>query len=236
MLSLSLEAKNISKAFEAGVLFKRKNIVLDNVSFEVKLGVTLGVMGESGAGKTTLAKILVGLEVPSSGAVCFYGRNIQGMGKKEISTFRRKVQMVFQNPESSLNPRKTIEKSLLEVLGLLNIAKEKQFGILQQTLQAVGLSRELLYRFPSQLSGGQNQRIVLARALLLGPEILILDEPFSELDISVRAQMLHLLKELQNKKKLGYVFISHDLDSLKFMSDRIGIIENCRLRFDLNYS
>jgi peptide/nickel transport system ATP-binding protein len=203
---------------------------LEKVTFSVNQGETFGIMGASGTGKTTLAKILAGLEPPSSGAVTYAGRSLSSMDRNTRTRFRRSVQLMFQNPEGSLNPRKRIGRSLQEILRLAGSPAEAHRDRIGWALKQVGLADEVLERLPSQLSGGQNQRVVLARVLLLEPEFLILDEPTSSLDTSMRAQLLHLLKSLQDRHGIGYLFISHGPDVVRFMADRIGVIEGGTLR------
>ena len=224
MCTVQLEVRNITKIFESGVMTKKSKSVLTNISFKVHRGQTIGIIGESGTGKTTLGKIMVGIENASSGEIFFHGRSLAEMTKNAFSGFRRKVQMLFQDPESSLNPKKTIHKSLDEILGLIKIPHEDRKMALENILKTVGLPTEILGRHPRQISGGQNQRIALARILLLEPEIIILDEPTSSLDISVQAQILHLLRDLQQQKNLTYIYISHDKDVIQFMCHDIGVI------------
>jgi peptide/nickel transport system ATP-binding protein len=231
MPSVPLIMEKVSKSFDSGVLRrKRTGNFLQNISFEVKTGETLGIMGESGTGKTTLAKIAAGLEKASNGKILYEGKDISLMTREQFSGFRRNVQMVFQNPESSLNPRKSLAKSLEEVADLKGISKKDRKEALSDILQQVDLQQDILSRYPHQVSGGENQRAALARVLLLEPQIVILDEPTSALDISVRAQILHLLKSLQSEKGLAYVFISHDLDVIRFMSHRISLLREGELR------
>lgn len=187
-------------------------------------------MGGSGTGKTTLARILAGIEPASFGRIKYRDRDLRSLDGAERRRFRRRVQMVFQNPEGSLNPRKTIERSLHEVLRLTGMPKDKGTDLILDKLENVGLSSEVLDRFPSQLSGGQNQRVALARVLLLEPEFLILDEPTSALDISARAQLLQLLKSLQQTQNLGYAFISHEPEIIRFMAHRVGLIQDRTLK------
>ncbi len=213
-----LRAENVGKNYESGLFFKKRHQVLQDISLEVDEGRTLGLMGDSGSGKTTLGKILAGLERPSSGRVLFWGKDIRTLQGKEFSRFRREVQMVFQDPEGSLNPRKSIERSIHDVLGLLDIPRREWRRRSQETLEAVGLSEELLCRFPGQVSGGQNQRVALGRVLLLNPKVLILDEPTSALDISVQARILTLLKDLQKELGLTYLLISHQPEVIRFMA------------------
>jgi peptide/nickel transport system ATP-binding protein len=229
MCAVQLKIENITKVFHSGLIFRTTQNILQNISFEAAKGKTFGIVGESGTGKTTLGKLIAGIERPTSGNVSFQGKNILHMKKKTFSNFRRKTQMMFQDPEGSLNPKKTIHKSLDEVLSLIKMAKKKRDKAIQKILQTVELSPEILVRYPHQLSGGQNQRVALARILLLEPEIIILDEPTSALDISVQAKILHLLKHLQSTRGIGYVFISHDLEVIRFMCHEIGIIKRGRL-------
>jgi len=224
MCAVQLEVRNIAKTFESGLLSKKPKSILENISFEVHEGRTFGIVGESGAGKTTIGKIIAAIEQPTSGEIVFHGNALAKMKKVEFLFFRQKVQMLFQDPEGSLNPKKTIQKSLDEILNLIKIPHGDRKSALANILQTVGLSSEILARYPNQISGGQNQRIALARILLLEPEIIILDEPTSALDISVQAQILNLLKKLQVQKGLTYVFISHDSDVINFMCHDIGVI------------
>lgn len=225
MCAAQLEIHNIAKFFESGILSKKSKVVLKNISFEVREGTTFGIVGDSGIGKTTLGKVIAAIEKPSSGDILFHGVALARMKKGDFALFRRKVQMMFQDPESSLNPKKTIHKSLDEILNLIRMPKRDRATAIMDVLRTVGLSTEVLARFPRQISGGQNQRIALARILLLEPEIIILDEPTSSLDISVQAQILNLLKDLQSQKGLTYIFISHDRDVIEFMCHDVGIIE-----------
>jgi len=220
-----LTAEDVGKNYESGLIFKKRHRVLQNISLEMEEGRTLGLMGSSGSGKTTLGKILAGLERPSSGRVLFCGKNIRNLQRKEFFKFHREVQMVFQDPEGSLNPRKSIERSIHDVLGLLDIPKGEWRKRAQETLEAVGLSGELLCRYPGQISGGQNQRVALGRVLLLNPRVLILDEPTSALDISVQAQILNLLKDLQKERGLAYLLISHQPEVIRFMAHETIILD-----------
>jgi peptide/nickel transport system ATP-binding protein len=234
MCAVQLEVHNIAKTYESGIIRKKSKSVLDNISFEVHEGQTFGIVGESGTGKTTLGKIIAVIEKPTSGEIFFHGVPIARMKKEEFLHFRRKVQMLFQDPEGSLNPKKTILKSLDEIFDLIKMGREQRKNALANIFQTVGLSQEILTRFPNQISGGQNQRIALARILLLEPEIVILDEPTSALDISVQAQILNLLKDLQKQKNLTYLFISHDRDVIRFMCHNIGTIVQGKLNFPEN--
>lgn len=231
MLEVYLRAQNLSKVYRYGLLFRRERHVLRDVTLEIEDGCTVGLFGPSGSGKTTLARILAGLEKPSSGAVIINGRDLRDMRGHDFRRFRRSVQMVFQDPESSLNPMKTIERSLRDVLDLLKVPRDEQEMIMIEVLGGVGLSGDVLCRVPRQLSGGQNQRVALARALLLNPKILILDEPTASLDVSVQAQILNLLKDIQRKRGIGYLYISHHPAVIRFMSDSVCELHNGRVVF-----
>lgn len=231
MSSLSLRAENITKAYGHGRSHTKRNYVFEDISFEVQKGETLGIMGESGTGKTALGKVLAGIEKATRGEIFYAGNNIEEFSKVNYARFRKNVQIVFQNPEGSLNPKKTVEKSFQQVLELIGIPKEKRKWILIDILQTVGLSEDLLCRYPHQLSGGQNQKVALGRVMLLEPDFIILDEPTSALDISVRAQILHLLKDWQAQKDIGYILISHEREIISFMADRIAVLKDGRLAF-----
>lgn len=221
-----LKAENVGKAYESGLIFKKRHVALQGISLEMEEGKTLGLMGISGSGKTTLGKILAGLERPSSGRVFFAGKDLWSMRGREFFAFRRAVQMVFQDPEGSLNPRKRIERSIHEVLGLLKIPRGEWRDRTGEVLDLVGLSEELLCRYPAQISGGQCQRVALARVLLLRPQVIILDEPTSALDISVQAQILNLLKDLQRDLGLAYLLISHQHEVIRFMAHETMVMQS----------
>jgi oligopeptide/dipeptide ABC transporter ATP-binding protein len=194
---------------------------LDGVSFDIRKGETVGIVGESGCGKTTLARVVLGLEAPTDGSV-----QIDGVSPFEVSggllkALRRKIGVVFQSPQASLNPRATIRQSLFRPLALHGYSKNEAQSVVEKISEAVNLGRDLMSRYPHQLSGGQQQRVCVARALLLSPEIMILDEPTSALDVSVQAQIVNLLLDLQRDLWLTYMFISHDLNLVRAMSDRI---------------
>lgn len=231
MSSISLKAEGLAKKYRTG-LFPRSvwQTVFEDISFELEKGKTFGLMGPSGAGKSTFGRVLAGLEKPSTGRILYKDAPVFELGRKDRNVFRRNVQMMFQDPVAALNPRKKIIVSILEVLKLLKIPKGEQEWHVLKMLDSVGLRSEILSRYPQQLSGGQNQRVALGRLLLLNPEFIILDEPTSALDVSVQAQILQLLKDLQSKKGIGYLFISHDEAVVRFMSDEIGLLENGKLK------
>lgn len=229
MLAL-LIADTVSKIYQSGLVFKRHHTVLDAITLELEEEKTIGLMGNSGSGKTTLGRIMAGLERPSRGQIIFQGTDIKHLHGKEFLAFRRSVQMVFQDPEGSLNPKKSIQRSISEVLGLLDVPKHKWRATTLQMLETVGLSEELLCRYPHQISGGQNQRLALARVLLLNPKVMILDEPTSALDISMQAQILKLFKDQQKERGLGYLLISHQREVVRFMAKEIFVLDNGHLR------
>lgn len=202
---------------------------VDDVSLEVYKGETLGIVGESGCGKSTLGKTLMMLERPSSGKVLFnYGgefRDITQFDKKEMFNFRKKVQMVFQDPYSALNPQKKIYTSLEEPLKVHGIKNQVDREVrMQEVLRMVNIQPDYLMRYPHEFSGGQRQRLCIARALEVMPEVLICDEPVSALDVSIQAQVLNLMKEIQQEMDLTYLFIAHDLSVVQYMSDRIVVM------------
>jgi ABC-type glutathione transport system ATPase component len=186
-------------------------------------------LGDSGSGKTTLGKILCGLEPPTRGLVSYRKKPLPALRGEGFRRFRREVQMLFQDPEGSLNPRRTIRASLADVISLIRTPRAEREQQMRSSLQEVGLSDLLLERFPSQLSGGENQRLALARILLLSPRVIVLDEPTSALDPSVRAHILQLLRSIQKKRDIAYVLITHDRDVAEFMCHRIFTLDQGRL-------
>lgn len=199
---------------------------LDGVSFELRKGETLGIVGESGCGKSTLARTIVGLETPTSGAVLFRGEDLHGMRGRARDDMRRRVQIVLQDPYSSLNPRRTVRETLMQPFAIHPeiVAKKDRESRVKELLELVGLNPDHLDRYPFQFSGGQRQRIGIARALALSPEVIVCDEPVSALDVSVQAQVVNLLQRLQQELGLAYVFIAHDLSVVRHISDRIGVM------------
>lgn len=195
------------------------------VSFEVEKGETLGVVGESGCGKSTLARLTAQLIKPTGGETYFKDKKLSSLSDKETQEVRRNIQMVFQNPLASLDPRKRIIQLLVEPLEIHNIGtKAEREEKALKMLEEVGLNRSYAYRFPHEFSGGQCQRINIARALMLNPEVLILDEPVSALDVSIQAQVINLLIDLQKQFNLTYIFISHDLNVVRYFCDRIMVM------------
>lgn len=198
---------------------------VDGVSVQVAKGETLGIVGESGSGKTTLAKLFLLLERPTAGSLLFGGKDIASFDKADLAQYRRAVQTVFQDPYSSLNPRMRVEniiaEPLLPEMGLSPVAVRERVA---EVLALVGLSQESAALYPHEFSGGQRQRIAIARALVTYPQLIILDEPVSALDVSIRAQILNLLKGLQERLGLAYVMISHDLAAARYLSTQLGVM------------
>jgi oligopeptide/dipeptide ABC transporter ATP-binding protein len=226
-----LRVDNLVKHFPItqGILFKKKVgavKAVDGVSFELHRGETLGIVGESGCGKSTLAKLLMRLEEPTAGRAVLNGKDIFKMGGTELRRLRRNVQMVMQDPYTSLNPRLTVGDIIGEPFQIHTEVAPKgdRTRRVQELLELVGLNPEHINRYPHQFSGGQRQRIGIARALALKPEIIVCDEPVSALDVSIQAQVVNLLAKLQNELGLSYIFIAHDLSVVRHISDRVGVM------------
>ncbi len=225
-----LEVEDLVKYFpiNAGILFDRKIgdvKAVDGVSFTVPEGETLGLVGESGCGKSTLCRTILHLIEPTSGTVRFDGQEISGMSRRELRPLRREMQMIFQDPYASLNPRKRVAQIVGDPLKLHGIASGDEVRRrVQELLETVGLNPEHYNRFPHEFSGGQRQRIGIARSLALQPKMIILDEPVSALDVSIQAQIINLLEDLQNEFALTFVFVAHDLGVVRYVSDRIAVM------------
>lgn len=217
-----LEVKNLTKCF---VLHKKEVVAIDDVSFDLYPSETFGLVGESGCGKSTTGRCLLRLESPSSGQILYEGKDLLTFSPKELFHFRKKAQVIFQDPYSSLNPRMTAGEIILEPLRIHKVFKEQDLASsLYQLLDLVGLSKSASNRFPHEFSGGQRQRIGIARALALKPQFIVCDEPLSALDVSVQAQIVNLLKQLQKELGLTYFFIAHDLALVKYISDRVAVM------------
>lgn len=223
-----LEIKNLSVEYKSqrGILGEKETIhAVNNLSLDIKKGEILAVAGESGCGKSTLAKAIILLEAASNGEIIFDGKNILQMQKAELKEFRKKAQMVFQNPYASLNPKMKIFDTLKEPLKInTNLTDEEIREKVEEIICKVGLDKDCLNLYPHEFSGGQRQRIAIARALILNPEFILADEPVSALDVSIQAQIINLLKDLKDDYNLTFLFISHDLSVIKYLSDRVAIM------------
>ncbi|MEH6941890.1 ABC transporter ATP-binding protein [Bacillus sp. JJ722] len=234
MTDLLLQVEHLKKYFpiKSGVFGRQTGEVkaVDDISFTVRKGETLGIVGESGCGKSTTGKMLMRLIEPTDGKVIFDGKDVTSLSQTEMRKLRRELQMVFQDPYASLNPRHTVEKILEEPLivhGIGNSNERKK--LVAEMLETVGLSSYHAKRYPHQFSGGQRQRIGIARALMTKPKLIIADEPVSALDVSIQSQVLNLLEDLQKEFGLTYIFIAHDLGVVRHISDRVGVMYLGRL-------
>lgn len=227
---LLLEVKNLKKYFpvKAGVFRKTVGYLkaVDDISFYIKEKETLGLVGESGCGKSTTGLTILRLEEPTAGEVRFAGKDVFNLNKKELKKIRRDMQIIFQDPYSSLNPRMMVADIVGEPLNVHNLVrnkKEKNEKV-RELLESVGLTAEQMKRYPHEFSGGQRQRIGIARALAVNPKLIIADEPVSSLDVSVQAQVINILQDLQRDLGLTYLFIAHDLSVIKHISDRVAVM------------
>ncbi len=218
-----LEIKELKKYFKVG----RETLkAVDGISLQIRKGETFGLVGESGCGKSTVGRVIVRLYEPSGGKIVYDGKDIAGAKGETAKVLNRKLQMIFQDPQASLNPRMIVGDIIAEGLDIHGLAasRKERGERVRELLKTVGLSEEHAGRYPHEFSGGQRQRIGIARALAVDPEFIVADEPVSALDVSVQAQVINLLKKLQREKGLTYLFISHDLSVVKYISDRVGVM------------
>ena len=214
-----LEVKELKKYFPVG---GRMLHAVDNVSFSINRGETLGIVGESGCGKSTLGRTLLHLHESTAGTLYFKGENITHINKRKLSTLRKEMQFIFQDPFSSLNPRFTVFQTLAEPLEIAgSYSKKETEEKVYAMMDTVGLAKRLVNTYPHELDGGRRQRIGIGRAMILEPEFIVCDEPVSALDVSIQAQIINLLLDMQEEKKLTYVFITHDLMVVKYISTKI---------------
>jgi oligopeptide transport system ATP-binding protein len=225
-----LEVRNLVKHFQLGGGFLGKAPAMiravDGVSFTIRRGETLGLVGESGCGKTTTGRAVLQLERPTSGQVIFEGRDLTTLSDSELRQVRRRIQVIFQDPYSSLNPRMTVGQIIAEPLAVHGIASGRaaRTARVQELLRQAGLLPGMAHRYPHELSGGQRQRVGIARALAMEPSLIICDEPVSALDVSIQAQIINLLEELQAELGLTYLFVAHDLSVVRHISDRVAVM------------
>lgn len=224
-----LEVKHLKQYFKNG---RNVTKAVDDVSFDIYEGETFGLVGESGSGKTTTGRSILQLYKPTSGEVIFEGKNVENLkSRADKLAFTRDAQMIFQDPYASLNPRMTVEDIIAEGLDIHHLVKDKaeRSKRVEELLETVGLNESHASRFPHEFSGGQRQRIGIARALAVEPKFIVADEPISALDVSIQAQVVNLMIDLQKKRGLTYLFIAHDLSMVKFISDRIGVMHYGKL-------
>lgn len=224
-----LEVVGLKKYFtkSSGLIKRQTDYIkaVDDVSFYIKRGETLGLVGESGCGKSTLGRTIMRLYQPTEGQILYDGVDIAGLDKKQLLPYRKKIQMIFQDPYASLNPRMTVSDIIAEPLDIHKISsgKEQQEQI-YSLLDAVGLNKDHASRYPHEFSGGQRQRIGIARALAVDPDFIVCDEPISALDVSIQAQVINMLEDFQEERQLTYLFIAHDLSMVKHISNRVGVM------------
>ncbi len=231
MVILKLDRLTKFYEIEKGIFSKAKDRIkaVDNVCLEIEKGKTLGLVGESGCGKSTLARLIVKLINPSGGDVYFKTENITRLTKKKFRPLRKKLQIVFQDPYSSLSPRLKIKNIIAEPLYSFKVGKEEIARRVNELIKQVGLNERHRESLPHQLSGGERQRVGIARALATSPELIVLDEPVSSLDLSTQAQVLNLLISLQERYKLSYLFIAHDLSVVRHISDQVAVMYDGRI-------
>jgi len=217
--------RDLKVHFEMARRSKGVATAVDGVTLDIVPGETLGLVGESGCGKSTLGRAILRLTEPTSGQVLYHNRDLAHLSKREMRKHRRHLQIIFQDPYASLNPRMTVGQIVGEPLDTFRIAKGREAELrVQELLETVGLSKRFIKRYPHEFSGGQRQRIGIARALAVDPEFIVADEPISALDVSIQAQIMNLLERLQREKNLTYLFIAHDLRAIRHVSDRVAVM------------
>lgn len=222
---LSIQNLKVHYKTSAGFLRAAKSVkAVDGVSLEIKKGETLGLVGESGCGKSTLGKAILRLTEPTGGAVFYHNKNLAGLSQSQMRAERKNLQMVFQDPYASLNPRMTVGQIIGEPIKKFGLAKGDVESQIQDLMETVGLNRRFIRRYPHEFSGGQRQRIGIARALSVEPEFIVADEPISALDVSIQAQIMNLMQQLQRERNLTYLFISHDLRAIRHLADRVAVM------------
>jgi peptide/nickel transport system ATP-binding protein len=225
-----LSVENLKKYYYSGVFNKKEIRAVDGVDLEIKSGRTLGLVGGSGCGKTTVARTILRLVEPTGGSIIFKERDITKLRGRELKNLGREMQIIFQNPETSLNPRMKIYDAILEPLRIHKLCSaDEENEKIHKLIGIVNLNKELLFRYPHELSGGQLQRVVIARILSLNPKFIVADEATSMLDPLVQAQILNLMKDLQEKLGISYLFISHDMDVVEWMSDEIAVMDKGKI-------
>jgi len=226
-----LKVSGLNKRYRTGFFDQRITNAVDDVSFEVRENETFGLIGESGCGKTTVAKIILGLMKPTSGSVQYYGRELTKMHNEEWHMLRKEIQVVFQHPQSTFNPRKNMYFACAEPIRLFKLARnrDEEEKMVHELIEKVGLSRDQLKKYPHEISGGQAQRLSIIRALSLHPKLLVCDEPTSMLDVSVQAHVLNLLKLSKEEYKLSMLYISHDLEVVRAVCDRVAVMKQGRI-------
>ncbi len=226
-----IQIKNLEKTYSSSGSFlevkKEPLVVLKNIDLDIEKGEIMALVGESGCGKSTLANCILKLIKPEKGEILFHGNNILEFNKKQTFEYRKKIQMIFQNPYSSLNPKMKIYETLMEPL-IIHKERDKENKI-NEIIDLVGIAKSDLKKYPHEFSGGQRQRIAIARALILKPEFIVADEPVSALDVSICAQIINLLVELKQKLDLTILFISHDLNLVRYLSDRIAVMDKGKI-------